>query len=205
MANNGTKWSLAGEYIEACNCDAGCPCKFGADPTTGYCDGIIGFEIQQGHYGEVSLNGLRFALLLHAPGSPFRGELRTACYLDEGANPEQRQALEEILSGEAGGFWAVINTLVSDDRGVRFAPIQMETSGSFRTFEIPNVIKLVNEPLLNPFTEEPQEIEVRNTFDPFCAAGRAGRSTIATCKDPDFNYDLSSRQGYTGPFEWAGP
>jgi len=205
MAYDGTKWSLAGEYIEACNCDAGCPCKFGADPTQGYCDGIIGFEIQRGYYGEVQLDGLRFALLLQAPGSPFEGELKAGCYFDESASQEQRQALEKIISGEAGGFWSVINTLVSDNRGVKYAPIHMEASGSCRTFKIPNVIEIVNEPLLNPLTKEPQEIKVSNTFDPFCAGGRAGQSTKATCKDPDFKYDLSSRQGYTGPFEWTGP
>jgi hypothetical protein len=31
------QWSLQGEYLEACNCDWGCPCKFGATPSKGYC------------------------------------------------------------------------------------------------------------------------------------------------------------------------
>ena len=138
MANNGTEWSLAGEYIEACNCDAGCPCKFGADPTLGYCDGILGFEIQLGNYGSVQLQGFRFALLLHAPGSPFSGDLKTGCYLDERASPKQREALEKIFPGEAGGFWSVISTMVSDNRGTKFAPIHMKNHGARRTFSAHN-------------------------------------------------------------------
>lgn len=205
MAENQIDWTMAGEYIEACNCDAGCPCKFGAEPTKGHCDGIIGFEVREGHYGPVQLSGVRFALLLHAPGSPFSGDLRTGCYVDESSSSEQRQALEKIFSGEAGGFWSVISTLVTDNRGVKFAPIRMQTTGKRRTFDIPDVVELVNEPLINPITQEQEDVMVTHTFDPFCASGRAGISVKAVCRDPDFNYDLSNRQGYIGPFEWAGP
>jgi hypothetical protein len=205
MASNDIEWSLTGEYLEACNCDAGCPCKFGADPTQGHCDGIIGFEIKEGHYGSVELDGLRFALLLYAPESPFKGNLRTACYLDERAGQEQREALDKILSGKAGGFWSLISPLVSDNRGIELAQIDMDTTGERRRFLIPGVLELANEPLVNPITGERQEVTVSNTFDPFCASGRAGRSVKAVCAVPDFEYDLTGQQGYSGPFQWAGP
>ena len=199
------QWSLRGDYLEACSCDSGCPCKFGASPTKGYCQGVIGFQIQDGSYGQVGLSGIGLALLLSAPGSPFEGNMTVAFYIDERATPEQRQALEAILSGQAGGFFSAISALVSDNRGVKFAPLQMETSGKRRTFTIPGVVNLVNEPLVNPITQEEQEVTVTNSFDPFCVSGRAGKSATATCSDPDISFDLSGQQGYIGSFAWAGP
>jgi hypothetical protein len=201
----GVQWSLKGDYLEACSCDWGCPCKFGANPTKGYCQGVLGFAIREGSYGQVNLGGIGLCLIISAPGSPFMGNITGTIYIDERATPEQRQALEAIVSGQAGGFWEVIGSLISDNRGIKFAPLQMETSGKRRTFTIPDVVNLVNEPLLNPMSQQEQEVMVSNSFDPFCVSGRAGRSPTATCSDPDISFDLSGQQGYIGTFDWAGP
>jgi hypothetical protein len=199
------QWSLQGEYLEACNCDWGCPCKFGASPSKGYCQGIIGFEVQQGSYGQVDLGGLGMALILSAPGSPFMGNITATIYVDERATPDQRQAFESIVSGKSGGFWEIISSLVSDNRGIKFAPMQMENSGSRRTFTIPGLVTLVNEPLVNPVTQQVQEVMVSNSFDPFCVSGRAGKSVTAVSSDPDLSFDVTGQQGYIGSFSWAGP
>lgn len=199
------QWSLQGDYLEACSCDAGCPCKFGADPTKGYCQGVIGFEIHEGNYGDVDLSGLGFAGILHAPGAPWHGDLKVTMYVDEQATPPQREALGAILSGQAGGFLGMFATLVSDDRGVKFAPVRLETDGARRAFTIPGVVELVNEPLVNPLTQQVQEVTVQDSFDPFCVSGRAGRSTKAVNNDPDISFDVTGQQGYTGRFAWAGP
>jgi hypothetical protein len=153
----------------------------------------------------VDLSGLGMALILSAPGSPFMGNLTVTAYMDERATPEQRQALETILSGQAGGFWEIISSLVSDHRGIKLAPMRMETSGSQRTFTIPGLVTLVNEPLVNPVTQQEQEVMVSNSFDPFCVSGRAGKSATAVSSDPDLSFDVTGQQGYIGSFSWAGP
>lgn len=206
MTDTNARWSLSGDYVEACSCDAGCPCKFGAAPTQGHCLGILGFEINEGSFGGVDLSGVRFVAIIKAPQTPFAGNITATSYIDERAGDEQRRALETIISGEAGGFWAVVmGSLVTDFRGIKYAPIEMETSGNRRTLTIPGVVEIANEPLVNPMTEEAQEIILSNSFDPFCEAGRAGRSTIAVSSDPDLSFDVTGQQGYTGSFAWAGP
>ena len=40
-----TKWRMNAEYLQACNCDYGCPCEFQAPPTQGHCDGIGAWRI----------------------------------------------------------------------------------------------------------------------------------------------------------------
>lgn len=200
-----TPWSLEGTYIEACSCDAGCPCKFGAAPTRVSCTGVIGFEIEKGHCNEVDLSGLHLVLIMAAPASPYLGDITVTFYIEERATSQQRQALETILSGEVGGFFSAFGSLVGDHRGFKFAPVSMDTDGRRRTLEIPGIVDVVNEPLVDPLSGEEQEVFVKHSFDPFCPSGRAGRSPNAVCSDPDISFDVSGQQGYTGGFAWSGP
>jgi hypothetical protein len=62
-----TKWSLEADFIQACNCDYGCPCEFSAPPTGGFCEGMGAWRITQGVYGNVKLDGLGVAFAAHWP------------------------------------------------------------------------------------------------------------------------------------------
>jgi hypothetical protein len=56
-------WTLDGQYFEACNCDAACPCVFLSDPTTGECTVFFGWHIEQGHADGIDLSGLTVAIV----------------------------------------------------------------------------------------------------------------------------------------------
>ncbi len=47
-------------------------------------------------------------------------------FFDERANQQQREALQMIFSGKAGGFMAEFAKLVGDVKGTSFAPIRFE-------------------------------------------------------------------------------
>jgi hypothetical protein len=55
-------------YLDACNCDWGCPCQFNAKPTYGNCDGLSGIHIIDGSYrhhnNSIRLDGLNMHLLV---------------------------------------------------------------------------------------------------------------------------------------------
>ena len=55
---NYVDWEIKGPEISSCSCDWGCPCQFNSLPTHGNCRAAMAFEIEQGHFGEVSLDGL---------------------------------------------------------------------------------------------------------------------------------------------------
>jgi hypothetical protein len=40
----GKNWQIEGRYVEYCSCDHGCLCETMADPTYGYCTGLIAFK-----------------------------------------------------------------------------------------------------------------------------------------------------------------
>ena len=55
-------WKVHAYFLDACNCDWGCPCQFNANPTHGNCEGIAGYHIITGSYGtKVKLGGLNMA------------------------------------------------------------------------------------------------------------------------------------------------
>lgn len=101
-------WRIAGTYLEACNCEAVCPCRTvggrkGGRSTEGFCTGALSWQIDDGTAGEEDLAGLRVVLTLRydddEPGSPWDFFL----YLDERADDAQSETLEGIFLGRLGG------------------------------------------------------------------------------------------------------
>src|SRR5881409_1753687 len=98
------KWFLEADYLQACNCDYGCPCEFEAPPTRGFCQGLCAWHIRTGRYGDVPLDGLGLGGAIYTPEAMHKGRGTLAIFIDERANPAQRQALAAISSGQAGGM-----------------------------------------------------------------------------------------------------
>jgi hypothetical protein len=143
-------WTLVGTYLEACNCDAICPCRriggrAGGRSTQGICLGALSWVIEEGHAGDVDLSGLGVVLALRysddEPGSPWDFFL----YVDERGDERQRGALVEIFTGKLGGtpeeqfpwVWKPSNLL-----GWRPAPMEIDHTprrGWFRAGETVSV------------------------------------------------------------------
>ena len=63
-----TEWRIKGTELANCNCAYGCPCQFNSLPTHGNCRAAVGFEIEEGNFADVRLDGLRSVLLISFPG-----------------------------------------------------------------------------------------------------------------------------------------
>jgi uncharacterized protein DUF1326 len=101
-------WRIAGRYFESCNCDAICPCRRvggrpGGRSTHGICLGTLCWLVDEGHAGEVVLQGLGAALVFRydddVPGSPWNFKI----HVDSRGDDDQRAALSSILLGRLGG------------------------------------------------------------------------------------------------------
>jgi hypothetical protein len=127
------QWKISGEYMESCNCDYLCPCIY-TNPqgpvTYDTCIALMTYRIDDGQYGDTRLDGLKFAFVIRSGKIMADGNWAFACVVDAGADAAQRQALAAIASGEAGGPPGMIRTnLVSDFRGVQYAPIDFTMDG----------------------------------------------------------------------------
>ena len=114
-------WQVSGQYFETCSCDFLCPCitsGLTAMPTVGACTAAMAFQIEQGRHGVVSLDGLRFVVVLRTPGEMVKGNWSVGVITDERATADQQQALVGIASGQAGGPMAALGPLVGTFLGV---------------------------------------------------------------------------------------
>src|SRR5262245_20014555 len=134
MATNAvTKWQVAGQYYENCNCDFVCPCvpwQMTAKPTKGSCTFAMGFRIERGHFGDVPLDGLGFVVVGVTPEEMAKGNWSVGIVVDERASAAQRDAIGAIASGGAGGPMAAISGLVGKFLGVESAPIEFKREGN---------------------------------------------------------------------------
>lgn len=157
------KWHLAGEEVVSCNCDWGCPCQFSALPTHGNCEAFGVWQIRRGHYGEVKLDGLRFARFFWWPAAIHKGNGVRQFVLEPQATPEQRQALQALESGEHGGpFFEIFAGSAPTVRPLLIAPITVEADREARTatVRITDVAEIHAEPIKNPVTGEPHRVRI---------------------------------------------
>jgi len=120
-------WAIKGAWFKNCNCDPGCPCDFNQDPTQDHCEGVIAMRIDEGHFGDTSLDGLKFAGAAYWPGRIDEGDGHIIPIVDESADDAQRQAILAIMSGQAGGtIFEIFSAMCPHVREPVFAPIDFE-------------------------------------------------------------------------------
>ncbi|MGZ6682256.1 MAG: DUF1326 domain-containing protein [Solirubrobacteraceae bacterium] len=101
-------WQISGSYLEACNCEAICPCRrvggrSGGRSTYGECLGALSWIVKQGRAGDVDLADMNVVLASRyhddEPGSPWT----FALFVDARGNGRQRRAIADIFTGRLGG------------------------------------------------------------------------------------------------------
>jgi hypothetical protein len=159
-------WRMKGKYVKSCNCAFGCPCDFNARPTQGHCEGMAGMEIDAGHFGDVRLDGLRWAASYHWPGALHEGNGTLQPIVDERADDAQRDALLTILSGkeqDEGTFFHILSLIVSKMLQPQFKPIEFDFDKDGRTarVDVPGIFEMSTEPIRNPVSGDPSRALVR--------------------------------------------
>lgn len=162
-----TEWSIQGEELANCNCNFGCPCQFGVLPTTGNCEAVVVYDIETGHYGETKLDGLRAAGVYYWPGPIHEGNGQMQLIIDEKASPEQRAALEAIMSGEdtdeMATMWFVYSAMSPTKHETLYAPIELQWDSEHRTghAKVGDVFDVEVGPIPNIVTGDPHRISIQ--------------------------------------------
>ena len=127
---NPIDWYVEGIEFGSCNCVYACPCQFEALPTHGNCCGFEVLRIDRGHFGDVTLDGLKVALLYAWPGPIFEGKGEMQVIVDERANERQRDALMKIVHGEetdeGATHWWVYRSMSDTVHDTLVKPIEFE-------------------------------------------------------------------------------
>jgi len=182
------KWFFDADYLQACNCDYGCPCEFAAPPTPGYCHGVGVWKIDRGKYGDLSLDGTGLAFAAKWPGAIHEGNGTVCLFVDEKASSAQRDALLEIGSGKAGGLpFEILATTFSTLLEPEFVPFDVKINGLQSIARLGDNFRIALEPIKNPITGNAEQVTVSHgtgfifkTAE--CASAREGSVAIDKMK-----------------------
>ena len=146
MTTAAKSYTLEGQILEACSCNAPCPCWIGDDPDGGACDSFVAYNIEKGEVLGIDVSGLTLVKIVYIPGNVLAGNWRAVIYVDGKGTPEQQQALIKVFNGDLGGAIADVAKLVSDVLETRIAPIEYHISEAKGTIRIGDVLESEMEP-----------------------------------------------------------
>lgn len=151
-------WRMKGPSITTCNCDFGCPCQFNSLPTHGDCRAAVAMRIDEGHFDDVALDGIKWVLLAAWPKAIHEGNGEALIIVDENAGDRQRQGVLTILSGQETEPGATIfNVFAGTFANVhepRFLPVELEVDLDSRRgrFSVGGIVDAKASPIVNPTT-----------------------------------------------------
>jgi hypothetical protein len=189
-----------------------CGCTFAQPPDDGECDGILAWHVNEGNYGDVTLDGLNVVALSHFEGNIWDGDTKATMgmFMDERADERQREALQIVFGGQAGGWPAGFAELIGELRGIEFAPIDFEIADDLAhwSVEVPGKAKGRAVALAGPTSPEGGRVQLHNA--PGAEVGPGQIATWATAEQDEvnafgFKWDWAGRSSKHFPFDWSGP
>jgi hypothetical protein len=158
------KWSMEADYLQACNCEFGCPCEFEAPPSHGFCEGIVQWQISRGNYGDIKLDGLGCGAAAHWPGAMHLGGGTGAYFVDERADAQQRDALSKILTGDAGGMpFEIVRMTFAKVLPVQYVPFEFHADGRRSRGRMGDAVFTAIEPIKNPASGGEESIRIEHS------------------------------------------
>ena len=162
---------------------------------------MVAWHIDQGRFGQISLDGLNAVLAVHSPGHMFEVKWKVALYVDERANQDQQNALTQIFSGQAGGHLAGVVPLIGEVLGVKAAPIEYRSEGKRRSLRVGDIANSEIEGLPG---QDGGDATIAGP--PFAVAPGfptvVAKSKRMTFSDYGLNWEVSNKNGFFSPFAY---
>ncbi|MBI2505373.1 MAG: DUF1326 domain-containing protein [Candidatus Latescibacteria bacterium] len=196
-------WHINGTWIEACNCDFGCPCNFDGFPTRGNCEGTVAFNVDSGRHGDTALDGLTAVVAVRWPKAIHDGNGKAAVFIDQRATDAQRQALVRILTAQDGGMpWEILATTLSEIVGPHFVPISLDVQGTRSRFAVDGV-EVQLEPFKNPVTGDEADVHTVLPKGFIFRDGHVCKSAKNVASTGGLNFDWTGKNAYYAKIEWS--
>ena len=206
------RWRLTGDWFDVCRCRVPCGCRFSQAPDEGQCYSILALHVREGSHGDVTLDGLNAVAVGSFEGNIWTGEAKPSMgfFIDERADERQREALQAIFGGEAGGWPGGFAELIDEVRGIESAPIDFEIADDLAHWrvEVPGKARGGAEALTGPTSPEGARVQVHNA--PGAEVGPAQVATWATANEDEvdafgFKWSWPGRSSKHFQFDWSGP
>ena len=205
-------WHAEGDWFDVCKCNIPCPCEFAQPPTFGDCEGVLVWHIRSGRYGSVSLDGLTVLAVGSFTGNVWKdAKVTVGMFLDERADTAQREALQTIFGGQAGGWPGQFAQKIGEVRGMEYAPIEFDVAGDLATWRaaIPGKVLAQAEALAGPTTQPGRRVQLANPpgseVGPTDGVATWGTAVVDRADAFGFKWNRGGQSSKHIPFAWHGP
>lgn len=206
------QWWMRGDWFDVCSCDIACPCEFAQPPTNNRCEGVLAYHVREGVYGDIRLDGLNVLGVSYFEGNIWAGQAKISLgwFIDARADEPQRQALQTVFSGQAGGFMANLARSIGEVRGIEFVPISFAVADDLAYWraEIPGRVRAAAEALTGPTTPPGKRVQLLNPPGSEVGPGQVatwGKTTTNQVDAYGFRWDWAGKSSKHIPFDWRGP
>jgi hypothetical protein len=195
-------WHLTGRYVEACNCEAICPCRSvggrdGSRAQYQLCQFSVAWTVDSGHFGELDMAGLNVVMAGYwdeeEPGVPWRVRL----YVDDRADEPRQAALADVFLGRAGGTpMRNYTRAIKEVYGVRAAHIEVAHERGSQRIRVDDAVAVVAR---SPFaSQESVSCGVPGHDQP---GEELVHETLKVEDDP-LSFEFSGRCGFATRFDY---
>jgi hypothetical protein len=205
-------WHAEGDWFDVCKCNIPCPCEFAQPPTFGDCEGVLVWHIRSGRYGSVSLDGLNVLAVGSFTGNVWKdAKVTVGMFLDERADTAQREALQTIFGGQAGGWPGQFAQKIGEVRGMEYAPIEFDVAGDLATWRaaIPGKVLAQAEALGGPTAHPGRRVQLTNPpgseVGPTDGVATWGTAVVDRADAFGFKWNRGGQSSKHIPFAWHGP
>ena len=198
-----TSWFARGLIFENCSCTLVCPghMHFSQLCTHERCKGYWAMRIDEGELGGVALGGTRALVAFDTPQRMIDGGWTQTIIIDQSASPDQRRALETLLTGGAGGPWAKLAAFVATRQPTEFRPIEFVDEGSTKRATIADRLKSVVSQIRGRDRSKPVLFE--NIFNQIHAPAQIIALGDSEYDDGAVRFSNTQTHGLFSNFEWS--
>ncbi|MFK3796397.1 MULTISPECIES: DUF1326 domain-containing protein [unclassified Pseudomonas] len=207
-------WRIAGEWLDVCSCNSPCPCTYAQPPTGNHCEVLWAYRINEGHFGETPMAGLKVVLLANFTGNLWDGAwLDCGFFFDATGDEAQRAAMVAIFTGQVGGWMTqFVPTHVRDVRGVEFADISVDIESTLEHWRVTveDKVEASGKAMSGPTSDPSKRLQSYNPpgseVGPTSAPVTWGKSVAGRWKAFGFDQNIPAGQASKHiPFDWQGP
>ena len=197
-----TGWWAEGLLFENCACTLVCPghMHFSQLCTHERCKGYWALRFDEGSFGGVPLAGLRAVLAFDTPQRMIDGHWIQSIIIDESATPEQRKALEAMLTGRAGGPWEKLAGFVGTQLPTVYRPIEIGDEGPVKRLTIAGRMKAVVTQIRG--RDKSQPVVFENSFNQIHAPRQVLALGDTEYRDEAIVISNAGSHGLFSRFDW---
>jgi hypothetical protein len=195
-------WWAKGLLFENCNCQLVCPGHMHFDQlcTHERCLGYWAIRVDEGEYEQVPLAGIKALIAFDSPRHMISGDWTEVVIIDHAASPEQRDAMERLLTGRVGGPWETLAKFVARRLETRYLPIEFFEEAGTKKARIAGLLETAISQIRGRDRSKPVLFE--NIFNQIHAPTQVLATGSTTYDDGVIRIATTKTHALHSQFEW---